>query len=70
MNTAHSSGKNWTDWERREKYALGEELEKALGLNQKLTAQVNMDFTDSSILSSMQGGRGDQSPLQSPCQSP
>ena len=41
--------------ERREKYALGEELEKALGLNQKLTAQVNMDFTNSSIPSSMQG---------------
>lgn len=40
---------------RREKYALGEELEKALGLNQKLTAQVNMDFTNSSIPSSMQG---------------
>lgn len=41
--------------ERREKYAIGDELEKALGLNQKLTAQVNMDFTNSSIPSSMQG---------------
>ena len=40
---------------RREKYAFGEELEKALGLNQKLTAQVNKDFTNSSIPSSMQG---------------
>ena len=39
---------------RREKYELAEELTKALGLNQKLTAQVNMDFTNSSIPSSMQ----------------
>ncbi len=41
--------------ERREKYAIGAELEEAKGLNQKLTAQVNRDFQNSSIPSSMQG---------------
>lgn len=41
--------------ERREKYAIGEELEKARGMNQKLTAQVNKDFSNSSVPSSMQG---------------
>lgn len=41
--------------ERREKYALGEQLEEANGKIQKLTAQVNMDFSNSSIPSSQQG---------------
>ncbi len=41
--------------ERKEKYAIGAELEQAKGLNQKLTAQVNKDFLNSSIPSSMQG---------------
>ncbi len=41
--------------ERQEKYALGEQLEEANGKIQKLTAQVNMDFSNSSIPSSQQG---------------
>ena len=41
--------------ERKEKYALGAELEEAKNLNQKLTAQINRDFENSSIPSSMQG---------------
>lgn len=41
--------------ERLEKYAIGEELEKLKALNQKLTAQINKDFENSSIPSSMQG---------------
>mgnify|MGYP002860408933 CR=1 FL=1 len=38
--------------ERREKYAMGEQLGEANGKIQKLTAQVNMDFSNSSIPSS------------------
>lgn len=41
--------------ERREKYAIGAELEETKGLNQKLAAQVNRDFQNSSIPSSKQG---------------
>lgn len=41
--------------ERREKYALGVQLEEAEGKIQKLTAQVNKDFQNSSIPSSQQG---------------
>ena len=41
--------------ERKEKYAIGAELEEMKSLNQKLTAQVNKDFENSSIPSSMQG---------------
>lgn len=41
--------------ERREKYALGSELEEADGKIRKLTAQVNKDFSNSSIPSSQQG---------------
>lgn len=41
--------------ERKEKYALGEQLEEANGKIQKLTAQVNKDFSNSSIPSSQQG---------------
>lgn len=41
--------------ERKEKYAIGEELERSRGMNQKLTAQVNRDFRNSSVPSSMQG---------------
>ena len=39
---------------RREFYRVGAELEEEKGLNQKLTAQVNMDFENSSIPSSQQ----------------
>ncbi len=39
---------------RQEYYRMGAELEEAKGLNQKLTAQVNMDFENSSIPSSQQ----------------
>ena len=38
-------------------YELGEHLEKAEGLVQKLTAQVNRDFENSSLPSSQQGPR-------------
>ena len=41
--------------ERKEKYAIGAELEEARNLNQKLTAQANKDFENSSIPSSLQG---------------
>lgn len=41
--------------ERRQKYEMGMELEELKGLNQKLTAQVNRDFENSSIPSSLQG---------------
>ena len=41
--------------ERREKYDLGTQLEEAEGKIQKLTAQVNKDFSNSSIPSSLQG---------------
>lgn len=41
--------------ERKEKYAIGAELEEAKNLNQKLTAQINKDFENSSVPSSMQG---------------
>ena len=41
--------------ERREKYEIGERLEEAEGKIQKLTAQVNKDFSNSSIPSSLQG---------------
>lgn len=39
----------------KELYAVQTELEEAKGLNQKLTAQVNKDFENSSIPSSLQG---------------
>jgi len=39
---------------RQEFYRVGAELEEEKGLNQKLTAQVNMDFENSSIPSSQQ----------------
>lgn len=39
---------------RREFYRVGAELEEEKGLNQKLTAQVNLDFENSSIPSSQQ----------------
>ena len=39
---------------RQEFYRIGAELEEEKGLNQKLTAQVNMDFENSSIPSSQQ----------------
>lgn len=41
--------------ERKEKYELGEQLEEAEGTIKKLTAQVNMDFSNSSVPSSQQG---------------
>lgn len=41
--------------ERRQKYEMGMELEELKGLNRKLTAQVNKDFENSSIPSSLQG---------------
>ena len=41
--------------ERKEKYELGDQLEKANGKIKKLTAQVNKDFSNSSIPSSQQG---------------
>ena len=41
--------------ERREKYEMGMALEELKGQNQKLTAQVNRDFENSSIPSSLQG---------------
>lgn len=40
--------------ERQEKYKIGARLEEAEGIIQKLTAQVNKDFSNSSIPSSMQ----------------
>ena len=41
--------------ERREKYEIGGQLEAADGIIRKLTAQVNKDFSNSSIPSSLQG---------------
>lgn len=45
---------NETEW-RRKYYELSERLEEVEGVNQKLTAQVNKDFQNSSIPSSQQG---------------